>query len=60
MVEPLNLAALIILVSLLALAAALEIFGLFQFTTYLRSLLKRRPPTGSSCNLMPEAYLFIS
>ena len=44
--EPLNVAALIIFVSLLA--AALEIFGLFRFTTCLRGLPKRRPPDGLS------------
>ncbi len=46
--EPLNVAALVIFVSLLVSAATLEIFGLFRFTTYLRALPKRRPTTGSS------------
>ncbi len=46
--EPLNLATFVVFVSLLTLAAALEILGLCRFTISLSGLLKRRSPTGAS------------
>ena len=46
--EPLHVLALVIFVSILSVAATLELLGTWRFTAYLRSLLKRRPPTGLS------------
>jgi hypothetical protein len=42
--QPLNVLALVILVSLLSVAATLELFGALRSAAYLRDLLRRQPP----------------
>ena len=43
--EPSHVGALVVFVLLLS-AAALELFGTWRFTAYLRSVAKRRPPNN--------------